>query len=359
VLLLVTLTNLVQAAVGQDALAQAKQLRLAGRPGEAADRLAAALRDAPQDESLTGLYALCLLDAGRSADAVALVARIGDYDGGDVRLHTAIGRVRRLQGDSAGAVRAFRAALAIKPEAVEASVELVGVHLVENRFGAALATAEELEARNPDMGRRLAAQVLAAHAHKHHMIGEESLGAAIDKYREALVKTPEDKAITRQLIECLLSAIRVGEASELVETTFTTEEQRVELLYFRARCLDALTDLAGARAAYTEVLLLDPAHAPTLLELAKLDLDAGLHADAKARLALLPMEIQSARRHLLSGLADLGLGNDVAAEQSLRLALDLEPDNTKALYHLGRLLMRLGRAEEGRLLLVKVAQAQR
>jgi thioredoxin-like negative regulator of GroEL len=347
------------AATWQDALGQARQLRLASRPAEAADLLETALRNSPRDESLLGLYALCLLDAGRGAEAAELAARVGDYDGGDVRLHTALGRVLRMQGDAAGAAHAFRLALKIKPAAVEASVELVAVHLGELKFGAALAVAEKLEAHVPDMGRQLAARALVAHARRHQMVGAESLGAAITKFREALDKTPEDQAIVRQLIECLLTSIRVDEARELVDSKFSATSQRVERLYYRARCLDALTDVVGARAAYGEALGVDPGHAPTLLELAKLDLDDGEHAAAKARLALLPKEIDTARRNLLAGLAELGLGDFVRAEAGLRRALELEPDNTKAAYHLGRLLVRLGRTDDGQSLLGQVTRAQR
>jgi tetratricopeptide (TPR) repeat protein len=349
------------AFASQDALGQARQLRMAGRAGEAADVLERALRTAPNDETMLGLYGLCLLDSGRTADAVALVESVGSYEGRDTRLHTTIGRVCRLKGDGAGAVRAFRAALATKPDAVEASVELVGVHLAENRFGAALAAAEALERLVPDMGRRLAAQALAAHAHRHHMIGEESLGAAIDKYREALAKTPEDTSLARQLVECLLQAIRIDEARDLTERTFPGEEQRAERLYYLARCLDVLSDARGARALYLEVLVAHPGHPPALLELAKLDLDAGNPAAAKAWLAQLPAEGGSARFHLLSGLAEMGVGNDEAAEAELRraLALDSGKSNTKAMYHLGRLLVRTGRSEEGRRFLADVAAAQR
>jgi tetratricopeptide (TPR) repeat protein len=349
------------ALVAQDAMGQARQLRMGGRPSEAADVLDRALRSTPNDESMLGLYGLCLLDAGRTAEAVALVERIGAYAGRDPRLNTTVGRVRRLQGDSEGAVRAFRAALASKPDAVEASVELVGAHLAENRFGAALAAAEALEQFVPDMGRRLAAQALAAHAHKHHMIGEESLGAAIGKYREALAKTPEDTSLGRQLVECLLQAIRVDEAREQIGRTFSGDVHRVERLYYEARCLDALSDARGARALYLKVLDEQPGHAPTLLELAKLDLDDGRPADTKSWLAQMPPDGGSARSQLLLGLAELGLGNDEAAEAALRQSLVIDPGrtNTKAMYHLGRLLVRTGRPEEGRRYLSEVAAAQR
>lgn len=361
VLLCALLVIPAASGVRQDALSDARALRLAGRPAEAADRLELALRATPQDESLLGLYGLCLLDAGRNDEAIAFAGRFAGYTGPDARLHTALGRVQRLQGDTGGAVRAFHAALALNPEAVEASVELVAVHISENRFGAALSTAEALEARMPDMGRRLAARALAAHGRRHHVIGGESLGSAIEKYREALARTPDDLAIARPLVECLLQAIRVDEARERIQLSFSAEALRTERLYYRARCLGALSDAAGARAAYLAVLEVDARHALSALELAKLDLDEGNPAGAKMRLLQITGQGGNSRLSLLLGMAELGLGNDKAAEAALRESVRLDPGgaNTKAVYQLGRLLVRTGRAAEGREYLLQVSEAQR
>jgi hypothetical protein len=93
-----------------------------------------------------------------------------------------------------------------------------------------------------------------------------------------------------------------------------------------------------------------------LLELARLDLDDAAFESTLQRLARIPAETPPvARRLLLTGLAEEGLGRDGPAEEHLRAVLQLEPENTKAAYHLGRLLVRTGRQDEGKELLAKVA----
>jgi hypothetical protein len=358
-LLLLVATLLAPSATSQaqaaEAVAQAKSLRKAGKAAEAAALLATARAAAPRDEQLAGLHGLCLLDAGREAEARAVGDAFAGYDGKEPRLLTLLGRLAQGRGEWDAALQRFEAALAVDGRLLEPAVEVVRTDIAAGRFAAAVTAAARVEAQQPDLGRRLAADALIAQADRFAAQGVETLGLSADKLAAAFELRPDDHALGERLLDLQVRLLRVREARVLIPRLFP--QDRAQAQYWEGRCRGAEADPAGARQSFEAAIAADAAHAGALLELASLEVEAGNFEAARARLARVPKD-SGARRELLLGLAEDGLGHDAAAEAALRKALELEPGSSKAGYHLGRLLVRTGRGAEGRALLAKVAAAE-
>jgi tetratricopeptide (TPR) repeat protein len=339
-----------------DAVAQVKSMRKAGRLPEALLLLERARAVAPRDELLAGLHGLCLLDAGQDARAAEVAAPFADYAGAEPRLRTLLGRLAQRTGRSDEACAHFEAALAADGRLLEPAVELVRTHMAAGRFGAAATAAARVEAMQPELGRGLAADALVAHGDKLQAQGGEMHGLAADKLAAALALRPGDRALAERVLDLQVNLLRLDEARALAARLFAAPADLAAARYWEGRCLDTQLDAAGARAAFGEALAADPRHAGAALELARLDLDDGDAAAARERLLDLPRGVaQATRRALLLGQAETALGHDAEAEAALREALRLEPGSVKAAYLLGRLLVRTGRKEEGQALLKRVA----
>jgi len=351
--LLLAAAPLAAAAQGaQEAATEARSLRRAGQLDQALAVLATAREQAPRDELLAGLQGLCLLDAGRDADAVALAAAFPDYAGNEPRLRTFLGRLAAQQQRWDEALQHFEAALAADGRLVEPAVEATRTLMAAGRYGAAVTAAARVEALQPELGRRLAADALVAQADKLLAQGREAMGPAIEKLSAAFELRPEDQALGERLLEMQVPLLRVDEARALAARVYPGQAGEPARLYWEGRCRDALTDKAGARQAYGQALAAQPDHAGAALELARLDVEDEAFEPALARLARLPADGPSeARRLLLTGLAEMGLHRDAPAEEHLRASIALDPTSVKARYQLGRLLVRTGRAEEGQALL--------
>jgi len=352
-LLLLLLLPAAAAQSSVDASTQARSLRRAGQPTEAAALLIEARRAAPRDEALAGLLGLCQLDAGRPAEAQAVADEFPGYAGREPRLRTLLGRLAEQAGQWDAALQHFEAALAADGRMLEPAVEVVRTDIAAGRFGAAVTAAARVQAQQPDLGRRLASDAYVAQAERLRSLRREP-----DKLAAALELRPDDLALAERLLDLQVGLLRVADARALAARLFPEPAGHAQARYWEGRCLAAQADAAGARRAFEEVLAADAGHAGAALELARLDVEAGDFEPARARLAaLVAAESDVSRRALLLGLAEEGLGHDVAAEAAFRDVLAREAKNGKALYHLGRLLVRTGRAAEGRAMLETVAKA--
>ena len=353
---------LAGAGPAQDALAQARTLRRGGRPDEAAALLRARIERAPDDGEALGLLGLCLLDAGQVSEAAALAPRCGGAQGGESRRLTFLGRLALVQGRPDEAAARLAESLEHDPAAIEPATLLVSALLASGKPAAAVEAALRLEQAQPDLGGRLVHDASIAHAERLLAQGDEMRGPAVEKYLVALERVPGDKAAARSLLDLLVKLLRVDDLRRQAARLFPGDEPgaRAERAYWEGRIEDELGHGEAARAAWEAALAADPGHAPTRIELARLDVALGEPGRAVERLAdLEPALRTSLRVRLVLGTAFAALGRDDEAEVELREVLQGEPGNTKALYQLGRLLVRTGRAEEGRRLLAQVAGAAR
>jgi tetratricopeptide (TPR) repeat protein len=339
-------------AGAQDGGAAARELRRAGRTEEALVVLERALAADPADEDLLGLRGMLLLDAGRSEDAAALARDLAGYAGTNFRVHAFIGRQCLASGDTAGAIAASRRAVELKPEAAEPGVTLVQGLLAARRARAAVRASESLEAIAPDWGRRLGAQALLMQAQRMRQAGEESVPRAIPVLRAALEKQPGDKQILETLIETLIETLHVGEARSLVDEHFSGAADRALRHYLLGRSLAVMTDIEGADREFRAALDSAPAHEGALLELARIAIDDEDWAGARHWLDRIDSRSTgSGRSLLLCGKDADGLGNTAEARLVYEQEHAQAPENAKARYLLGRLLVRDGDLEQGMQLL--------
>jgi tetratricopeptide (TPR) repeat protein len=356
-LALLVLLPLAAAQSSVDAAAEVRALRKAGRLPDAVLAAESARAAAPRDELLAGLHGLCLLDAGRAEEAAAVAREFPAYEGREPRLRTLLGRLAQRDSRWDEALAHFDAALAADGRLLEPAVESTRTLMAAGRFGAAVTAAARVEALQPALGRSLASEALVAHADRLMQHGGEGVGPAADKLAAAFELRPEDTALGERLLELQVQLVRVDRARPLSKRLYPGDAQRALRSYWEGRCHDALNDASAARRHYEEALALQPDLGPALLELARLDIDAGAFEAALQRLERVPADgAPVARRLLLTGLAEEGLRRDGPAEQHLRAVLQLEPGNTKAAYHLGRLLVRTGRPGEGKQLLAQLGK---
>jgi tetratricopeptide (TPR) repeat protein len=350
---------IADAVPAQAGVAGVRELRRAGRADEALQLAESALATQPEHEELIGLRGMLLLDAGRADEAAVLERRLSDYAGSHYRIHAFLGRQRLLAGETEGAIAASRRAVELKPDAVEPAVCLVQALLQARRARAAVRAAESLEAIAPDVGRKLGAQALHLQAQRMRQAGEESVPRAIPVLHAALEKSPGDRAILETLTETLIDTIKVEEARRLIDEHFSGAQDRALQHYLLGRALSVLTDVDGAETEFRAALDADPTHEGALFELTRIALDAEAWGDAEAWLGRVGGDSSGSGRLLvLRGMVEDGQGRPDAARRAYEQALELAPENAKARYLLGRLLVRSGEEAEGLELLAAQVDAE-
>jgi tetratricopeptide (TPR) repeat protein len=263
-----------------------------------------------------------------------------------------LGRAALGRGEPEAAIAHLERSLECKPDAIEPASALVQAHIAAGKPRAAIALAEQLEARSPELGRKLGAQAWVAQARRHRQRGDEVAPLAIDDFREALEKQPGDLDIVRQLADTLIDLSYVDQALALVKEHFDAQSHPVDWHYFAGRCHAARLELPVAETELRAVLVLEPRHASALIELARLALDDGRPEEARDWLQTATQtEPRLSRAWMMLGEAHEALRDDRLAESDYRQACDLQPGNSKAQYRLGRLLLRTGRDAEGESLL--------
>jgi len=343
------------AARGQQALDQALPLRRSGHAEEALAVVEKGLARAPRDEALLGLRGILLLDLGRDQDAAPLATRLADYSGGEFRVYLFLGRAALQRGENEAAFALLERSLACKPDAIEPATVLVQAQLAAGKLRAAIAQAEQLEAVAPELGRKLGAQAWVALGRRHREGGKDIAPLAIDDYRQALAKQPDDLTIAGLLADTLIDLSFTDEARRLIDEHFDAEKNPVDWHYLVGRWHAARFELAEAQSELDAVLAIDPRNVGALLELAGMAIDDGRDEQARGWLeTALQAEPRSSRAWMMAGQASEGLHDDAAAEADYRKACQLSEGNHKARYLLGRLLLRTGREAEGQSLLQQV-----
>jgi tetratricopeptide (TPR) repeat protein len=369
---------LVTSASGQDAFAEAQSLRRAGQPVQAVALLETARQAAPDDLDLSGLLGLCLLDANERprSDALAaeltvdsqipqpdsspdarrttreLAAWLAPRVGENYRCLVFLGRWLATQKRHDEAEVVLSAARELKPRPVEALVELGRCLRKQARLSRGQEIAAELTLVVPELGRRLSADLYLDQGDKiarRAAQNAEAMPRALEAYRSAHELAPDDMRIAERLLNSLINNLRVTEARELLGLVSPEQEQPFEFHRQSGRIAVIANDPALAELHYRKALEHQPGHPEATIPLCRLMLDKGEVDTAVERLELLLITWpEKAEAHLVLGLAEEGRARFVEAEAHLRRSVELNPNEMQALYHLGRVLIRLGRREEAR-----------
>jgi tetratricopeptide (TPR) repeat protein len=298
-------------------------LLAAGRSAEAVDELRRLLAG-DDDFERRLLLARTLRELGRTDEAAEEYAALVEASPDDVGLWLEYARVHGWTEDYDAAAEVLRAGLALHPDSVPLRVELARMEFSRDdpeAAGAALAGLDEA--------------ALAA---------EDAIELR-DAVREALVIPVEvvEPLPPPTLLELAVIARVDGDfegAAELFEEALAESPDNIEIWQAYADLLEyELGDLEQARLALLEVEQLGEPDAGLQLRLAQLEIWTARNPEARARLlALLSLvesdstsDVPPSDVHAMLGDLDRWEGDRVAAARRYQLALDEDPEHQRAL----------------------------
>ena len=175
-----------------------------GRPQDALPRFDAGLRIRPDDFGTLYHQAKALRSLQRLPEARIAVERALALDPENVDAHAALADVLVAQGDRAGAIGALEAVLARRPDWADALYN----------YGCVLRKQQRLEDAAGAFRRAIAAE--PRHARAYQMLGgvllaQSLTGEALELYREARQKCPDDEGLACAELFALLCAEDVPE----------------------------------------------------------------------------------------------------------------------------------------------------
>lgn len=204
------------------------------------------------------------------------------------------------------------------PEDPQVMFLLGSVHMAQRRYLQAAELLEKAAARtgSSEMNRTLAFSQLG--------LGRNELGQA--SLEKAFAATPGDTRAGTALAMLYVRQGKTQKALQTAEAMVKHEPSNLTTLNFLGSIKGASSDKTGARAAYTQVLVKDPAFRPAALNLVRLDINEKRFDEARRRL-----DGMLTKRH----------------------------DDSEALYEYGMLEQRAGRPGEAIRHLQKASEVQR
>jgi len=342
---------LLQAPAPVDELLdQARKLSRAGRETEAIALLEQARDARGSDAELDGQLGTLLLDIGQIGRARALAEGLSEYEGSSYRALIFVGRFAEEEdGDLDRALDAYRRATPLRSRPTDALKGQLSVFLAQARFGKAAKRAETIQAFNSALGQQLLGDVYLAQGDHLRQGGAEMLPIAASRYRMALQQRPTDLVIVRRLLEVLVLALHLDEASAINAAAFAADVHKAERLFWEGRVHESAKQVDAARRDYRASYEAQPDNGTTCLHLARLALSDGHTKTARDWLDLAIAAMgESPRSLLLKAEVHNGLGEFELALACLQSAVALDRGNAGAHYQLARTLLRLGRRDQGK-----------
>lgn len=159
--------------------------------------------------------------------------------------------------------------------------------------------------------------------------------------------TPRYQNVTYEEAESTFSARRYAEATEMFASYVTRRPKNPWGHYMLGLSAWKGGQLSLARESFERAIELDPSHAKSLLNLARVLLELKEPREASERvLAALDLDSTSAETHRLMGRVQTALGERDGAIESYRAALVRDVRDAWAMNNMGLLLIELGRFEE-------------
>lgn len=293
----------------------------AGRPAEAAERLAAAIevlggRETAQHAAIYCNLGNALLALGRPADAISRYLRGIELAPEASEIHANLGNALMGQGERIGAAHSYAAAIRLEP----------------GQWDKVAALARALVADGEAAEAVLLLELLAS-------------------------LRPTDPAIRRELGRALYAAGRIGEAVACFGRVLELAPGDADAEYSIARIRHQQRDLTAAEAGYRRALAAAPQMASALYNLAVIYLQELDQPETAIVLLerLLAGEPGHFDAHMALADAHERLHEADPAIASYQRALALRPDSFAGHYRLGRLLVEDGRSEAAVAALLKAA----
>ncbi len=178
--------------------------------------------------------------------------------------------------DFTRALPMLEALLKIAPDDPQVMFLLGSVHMAQRRYVIATELLEKAAARtnSSEMNRTLAFSQLG--------LGRNELGQA--SLEKAFATNPADTRAGTTLAMLYMRQDKAQKALQTAETMVQRDPGNLTALNFLGSIKGASGDIAGARAAYTQVLAKDPAFTPSALNLVRLDIGEKRLDEARRRL---------------------------------------------------------------------------
>lgn len=324
-------------------LSMARLSRLTQGAAAALPHLEAARAAAPQDRAVVLAYGEGLVNAGRLAEAEAVLKPLCEREPGFVTAQLALGRCVRLARGMAEALPYLEAARAAAPmdrwaclAHAEALVEL-GQH------EPALLALQALQTREPGFAN---VHVLLARSARLR----DGVAAALPHLMQAQTLAPQDRSIALSVADSLIELRRFDEAETQLHALLTREPSFAQAAVSMARCLRETRGVAAALPWLARAAGQAPTQTGVQLPHAEALLDLGRHEEAENCLRALVQ----ANPHDVQAL--LGLGRCVrrrrnadAARPLFEQALALSPDSPAVRMAVAELLLELRDPEAARI----------
>lgn len=199
-------------------------------------------------EILKGKAALQAKDFAAARDAFQAALAKSPQD--PVALHY-LGVALEGLGDSAGAEKQYRAALALKPDLADSAVNLSALLISANRFDEAVSLLQPLVARSP---RDPMLHMNLAFA----LLQSKNPAGAVKEYKAALAAG--DNPVARLgLAEALIAADQKADANAVLQRMLSASPDSVEVLATIADLFRQTESFADCVAAYDKAIAIKPA----------------------------------------------------------------------------------------------------
>ncbi len=278
-------------------------------------------------------------DKARIAEGRGLVDAILAKEAADPEALFVRAKIEMAEDRHADAVGTLRRALDARPEWAQGHFLLgSAMFAAGDRAGARpeLTRALEIDASLVE-ARRVLAQV-------HAGLGDHEL--AVEEGRRALAERPGDAKLRIVVAQSLVRQGKFDEGLAMLQA-IPEAEREAEAHYAIGRIHQIQGDQASARTELERSAELAPGNSEVLGALLRLDAEEGRLADSLARIdAGLAAAPDDARLLRTRGIALLAAGRGPEAEESLRKAIESDPNDLASYGELAQILARSGRGEE-------------
>jgi tetratricopeptide (TPR) repeat protein len=341
----------------------------------------AAALDATQDAPARSIYqqALDLQNRANDDAALSLLWEAATLAPRDAEIQNALGEALDRIGALDGALAAYRAALAARPDFPKAANNLILALAKAGRGEEAVERARARVAEKPGDAERQFTLALAQ--------SEQDVSSAIESYQRTLALAPRHVLARYNLALTLSRVDRAGDAIDELRRAIQIEsrpelhyalgviywhqgdldraaaalseaiaanDRYAEAYYTLGAVLKAKREWKGAAAALERAIALRPAHAEAhstlaqVLELAGNGAAAAVERDRAEQLRREKAREQEASALTAAGVEQFGHGELPAALATFRKATAVLNSYAPAFYQMGRTLDALGRGAEAR-----------
>jgi Flp pilus assembly protein TadD/serine/threonine protein kinase len=315
--------------------------------------------------------ARALLYSGQGAESLALLGRMVQERPDDPYLHSQQGLALLRQEKFVEAAKAWRQAIALKPDFAEACVNLGAALLRQEKYAEAEAACCQAIQFKPDdadvyvnLGAALGQQGKYAEAETacrqaihlkpdlaeaHSNLGfvlicQGKLTQAKTAYRQAIQLKPDDADVYLSLGSALGQQGKYTEAEAACRQAIQLKPAYAEAHYNLGKALSSQGRLTQAGAAYRQAIQFKPAYAEAHYNL-------GIVLSSQGRLSQAEDAYRQAialKPNYAEGYVNLGValgqqGKYAEAEAACRQAIQFKPDDAEAHYNLGKALSSQGR----------------